>query len=97
LVNSSFMMFFCALRVVCVRHREMMGYWKEARNLEVELSQRNTEIHGMKSELAALRMELSMERQARQQAEAHVMVSELQEGLMGGAQHDSSSVRCLAR
>ncbi|KAJ9519208.1 hypothetical protein QJQ45_017865 [Haematococcus lacustris] len=55
---------------------EMTGYWKESRKLQIELVQKNAESQGLRSELAALRMELSLERQAKQNSDA--LVSELQ-------------------
>lgn len=51
---------------------EMMGYWKEARRLQIELVQKNNESQGLRNELAQLRMELSLERQNKLAAEAQI-------------------------
>ncbi len=51
-----------------------MGYWKEARRLQIELVHKNNESQGLRNELAQLRMELSLERQSKQQAELQVSV-----------------------
>ena len=51
-----------------------MGYWKEARRLQIELVQKNNESQGLRNELAQLRMELSLERQNKLETEAHITV-----------------------
>lgn len=55
-------------------YSEMMGYWKEARRLQIELVQKNNETQGLRNELAQLRMELSMEKQSRLETEAKLTV-----------------------
>lgn len=52
----------------------MRGFWQEAMKLRTELSMKINENQGLRNELSQLRMELSLEQQARQEATLQVQV-----------------------